>query len=165
MSDPCPITSGVPQGSILGPLLFVLFVNDLPLVLKRCQILMYADDTVIYFTGKDAQEIENTLTNELVVVHQWMLDNNLFIHKGKTECILFGTGPRLANASKCSVGIDGQDLNRVSEYQYLGVIFDESLTWNAQVKYLLSKAGKRIGMLGRTGRTSVCIQQVPSTSH
>ena len=46
--------------------------------------------------------------------------------------------------------IDGQDLNRVSEYKYLGVIFDESLTWNAQVKYLLSKAGKRIGMLGRT---------------
>lgn len=147
ISDPCPITSGVPQGSILGPLLFaVLFVNDLPTVLERCQILMYADDTVMYFTASDAQEVGNTLTNELATVNQWLLDNSLFIHQGKTECVLFGTGPRLASA-KFSVSIDGKDLTRVSEYKYLGVILDESLTWSAHVKYLLGKAGKRIGML------------------
>ena len=54
ISDPCLITSGVPQGSILGPFLFVPFVNDLPVVLERCQILMYADDTVMYFTASNA---------------------------------------------------------------------------------------------------------------
>ena len=60
-------------------------VNDLPLALKRCQILLYADDTVMYITGSDAQEIANTLTNELALVNQWLLDNSLFIHQGKTE--------------------------------------------------------------------------------
>ena len=54
ISDPCLITSGVPQGSMIGSLLFVLFVNDLPITLEWCQILMYADDTVMYFTASNA---------------------------------------------------------------------------------------------------------------
>ena len=99
ISDPCPITSGVPQGSILGPLLFVLFVNDLPIVLERCQILMYADDTVMYFTARNAQEISSVLTSELAKVNDWLVNNSLFIHQGKTECVLFGSGSRLATAN------------------------------------------------------------------
>ena len=108
ISYPCLITSGVPQGSILGPLLFVLLVNDLPIVLERCQILMYADDTVMYFTASNAQEISSTLTSELAKVNDWLVDNSLFIHQGKTECVLFGTGSRLATAN-LSVNIDGKE--------------------------------------------------------
>ena len=99
ISDPCLITSGVLQGSILGPLLFVLFVNDLPIVLERCQILMYADDTVMYFTARNAQEISSVLTSELAKVNDWLVNNSLFIHQGKTECVLFGSGSRLATAN------------------------------------------------------------------
>ena len=79
------------------------------------------------------------------------MHNSLFIHQGKTECVLFGTGPRLANAN-FHVKLDGKELTRVAEFKYLGVILDESLTWNAHVNYLLSKVSKRIGILGRTRR-------------
>ena len=126
-----------------SPLLFVLFVNDMPIVLERCQILMYADDTVMCFTASNAQEISSTLTSELAKVNDWLVDNSLFIHPGKTECVLFGTGSRLATTN-LSVNIHGKELTRVAEYKYLGVILDESLSWNAHVNYLISKVSKRI---------------------
>ncbi|KAK2558582.1 hypothetical protein P5673_018759 [Acropora cervicornis] len=69
--------------------------------------------------------------------------------EGKTECILFGTGPKLALSTSFSVAIDGKALNRVSEYKYLGIVLDASLTWNAHVDYLIGKVRKRLAMLGR----------------
>ena len=104
-SDYCTITSEAPQGSILGPLLLVLFINDLPKVLTKCRILMYADDTVMYFSAADSQVIADTLTNELLLVNKWLIDNNLFMHEGKTECMLFGTGPKLALSTSFSIAL------------------------------------------------------------
>ena len=110
---------------------------------------MYADDTVMYFSAADSQAIADTLTNELVLVTKWPIDNNLFRHEGKTECMSFSTGPKLAHSTSLSIVIDGKALNRVSEYKYIGIVLDASLTWNAHVDYLISKARKRLAMLGR----------------
>ena len=66
---------------------------------------MYADDTVMHFIASNAQEINNTLTSELAKVNDWLVDNSFFIHQGKTECVLFGAGSRLAT-SDFSVTID-----------------------------------------------------------
>ena len=103
----------------------------------------------MYFSTTDSQVIADTLTNELALVNKWLIDNDLFMHKGKTECMLFGTGPRLALSTSFSVAIDGKALNRASQYKYLGVVLDASLTWNVHVEYFIGKVRKRLAMLGR----------------
>ena len=79
---------------------------------------MYADNTVMYFAASNTQEISSTLTSELAKVNDWLVHSSLFIHPGKTECILFGTGSRLANVN-LSVNIDGKELTKVAEYKIL----------------------------------------------
>ena len=71
------------------------------------------------------------------------------MHKGQTECMLFGTGSRLALSTSLSVAIDGKELNRTSKYKYRGVVLDASLTRNAHVDYLIGKVRKRLASLGR----------------
>jgi len=85
---------------------------------------MYADDTVMYFSAADSQVIADNLTNELVMENKWLIDNYLFMHEDKTECMLSGTGPKLALSTSFSIVIDGRALNRVSEDKYPGIVVD-----------------------------------------
>ena len=87
-SEHC-ITCGVPQGSILGPLLFLIYVNDMSAAVK-CQLLLYADDSALMVSGKDVAEIEAALSGELEEIQDWLVNNKLSLHLGKTESILFG---------------------------------------------------------------------------
>ena len=124
-------------------------MNDLPVRLKLCSTLMYADDTVLFYSSKDVHDIESVLTKELGVVSNWLNENSLYLHKDKTESVLFGTRARLSNTTSFDVSILGNCIKRKSQYTYLGVVLDETLSYNAHVKSVLSKAGKRLGMLGR----------------
>ena len=81
MSDFQSITSGVPQGSILGPLLFILLVNDLPSTVAHRTLLMYADDTVLFYSAKDVNVIEEKLNENLGLIGNWLRKNSLFINK------------------------------------------------------------------------------------
>ena len=110
---------------------------------------MYADDTVLFCSSPQASLIANKLNNELREIERWLFDNSLFINKTKTEAMLFGTAQRLSNADSFDIHIDGKQIKRVSEFTYLGVVFDERLSFNGHVKKLISKAGKRVGMVGR----------------
>ena len=85
---------------------------------------MYVDDMVMYFSATDSQVIADSMTNELALVNNWLIDNNLFMHKGKMECMLLGTGPRLALSTSFSVAIVGKAQNRASKNKYPGVILD-----------------------------------------
>ena len=80
---------GIPQGSILGPLMFILYINDLPVHLHQLSIHMYADDTIIYFISEDLNGVKQTINNELNNFSQWCKDNRLIINANKTHCHAF----------------------------------------------------------------------------
>ena len=83
------ITCGVPQGSILGPLLFLMNVNDMETAVQ-CKLLLYADDFALLIPGRNLKDIEKQLSRELSCISEWLVDNKLSLHLGKTESILFG---------------------------------------------------------------------------
>ena len=82
--------SGVPQGFILGLLIFLLYVNDMESVVK-CYLILYADDSALLVSGKDVKVIQKTLGKEFCALSSWLVDNKLSSHLGKTESILFGS--------------------------------------------------------------------------
>ena len=92
-SDLRYVLSGVPQGSILGPLLFLIAYDGLSEVLSYCKIIMYADDTVIYTSDKSFSTIKSNLTQNFALVATWFEENQLIVNlrKGKTECMLLET--------------------------------------------------------------------------
>ena len=95
-SDTSAVTCGVPQGSILGPLLVLCYVNDMVISIDRdCKFLLYADDSTILFSHKDPDQMAHKLGKVLESCSDWLVDNKLSLHLGKTECILFGSERKL----------------------------------------------------------------------
>ena len=124
LSTPLPIHCGVPQGPILEQLLFLLHFNELPSLLKSCRMIMYADDTVHYYSHKDMKEIEKVLSQDLCTVSKWLQENELVLNlkKGKTEVMLFDMKKRL-NQQECEIEMNyqSQPINTTNSYKYLGV--------------------------------------------
>ena len=85
VSDALPISTGIPQGSILGPLLFLIFINDMPNVMKHGKISMYADDTTLYVSDKDVNVISKKLTEDIRAITTWLRMNKLFLNIDKTN--------------------------------------------------------------------------------
>ena len=94
-SSPRPVPVGVPQGSILGPLLFLVYINDLSNCMKHCKIMQYADDTLIYYSAKSPQDIEIILNEDLKSASTWFNDNLLTLNYTKSKFVLFGSSRRL----------------------------------------------------------------------
>ena len=138
--------------SILGPLLFALFINDIHTELKECKILLYADDTVTYFSHKNISYGESILNEEANRIARWMSENHLTLNlkKENTEFILFATSRKLSKeTATVTINIHGERVNETTQYKYLGVILDHQFNLHEQVTTVYNKASSRLKFLKR----------------
>ena len=143
-SNALPLKHGVPQGSLLGPLLFLIFINDLSDCFTKCSVHLYADDTVIYYSNKEVSIVQSTINIELRSLDAWMKRNKLLVNCSKTVSMLIGT-----KHNTLDLNFGGVKLSQVESFIYLGLHVDNELKWNLHVEHLCKKVGKMINYLGR----------------
>jgi len=141
-----PITCGVPQGSVLGPLLFLIYINDIIHVSKVAEIILFADDTSLFFSDTDVNGLCDTINQELDKVATWFKLNKLSLNIKKTNFILFKTR-NSKNLYDLKLSIDGIDIDRVIKTKFLGVIVNETLTWTDHIRMVKQKVSKSIGII------------------
>ena len=145
------IEIGVPQGSCLGPLLFLVYINDLPRALKNSTISMHADDMSLCFKSKDLSRLNETLNEDLSHLDTWMISNKLSLNVAKTQSMLVSTKARRNALDRSNqnlqVKIHGTELEVVSKIMYLGVLLDNSLDWKDQVRAVSLKVSRGLGLL------------------
>ena len=150
MSAPKRIVCGVPQGSILGPLLFLLYINDLPDCLEKSTPCLYADDSQIFSSAKDCVELNANLNHDLNNVSRWLVKNKLQHHSTKTKLMYVGSNHNLAKIdNEFPVMINNQLIPRVHSIPCLGVKLDETLNWDEHIEIVCKKVGAGIGILKR----------------
>ncbi len=142
------IRTGVPQGSILGPLLFIIYINDLNTVSTLFKFIIYADDTSLsgFLTSFGTNlNINQNINQELQLISEWLKINKLSLNVGKTKFMIFYKGnKRIPNIK---LNIDGTEIERVQNFNFLGVILNEKLSWKPHTDKVANCISKTVGIL------------------
>lgn len=149
-SDKEALNCGVPQGSILGPLLFLLYVNDMEQAVQ-CDLPLYADDSCMIYQHKSEKTISENLSRNFASICDWFVDNKLSIHFGedKTKCILFSPKSKLSKIGKLDIQYEGNIIKQYNKVTYLGCTLDETLSGESMALQVISKINKKLKFLYR----------------
>ena len=145
-SECMKIKCGVPQGSVLGPKLFNLYINDICDVSKILRFVLFADDTNFHCSGYNLQELSESIVHEMKKLKNWFDVNKLSLNLEKTKFMIFGNREK---EHEVILSINGADIERVSEFRFLGVIMDEKLTWKSHIAHVKKKMSKSIFILNK----------------
>ncbi len=147
LSEPQTITHGVPQGSVLGPLLFLIYINDLPSCSSILKFHLFADDTSIFFSYNNAKDLESIVNLELKNVSTWLSANRLTLNVDKSNFLTISNKKK--GESAIDIKIDNNSIKEKDYIKYLGVLIDNKLNWKQHTQYVNTKVSKGIGILAK----------------
>ena len=148
MSDEGIIKHGVPQGSILGPLLFLLYINDISNSSEILKFFLFADDTTVFYSADpSADNTETILNQELEKVSSWLAANKLSLNVKKSNFLHFHHGA--SHKKTLNIQINGTPVEEKQSTKYLGTFIDNKLNWKAQIQHIKAKLARGIGMISK----------------
>ena len=148
-SKVAPVSIGVAQGSILGPLLFIIYLNDLPDALQFCQVTLNADDTVLYLASKSTVDLQSKIYADLRRICKWLPANQLTLNVKKSKFLLIGSSSRLSKVGSILISADDIPLDNVDSYMYLGIVINNRFSWTDHIDYIRGKISEKLSLLRR----------------
>ena len=144
-SNPTTISCGIPQGSVLGPVLFLLYINDFNQSSDLFDFHLFADDANLFYRHKSLSILESDINNELVNINTWLCANKLSLNIKKSNFVLFHP-PQRKITLHVKLYISGTSLQKENCIKYLGIMIDSNLSWKSQISCISKKTGQRSAM-------------------